>query len=353
MDRIARARFQVIKVNRWSVALALLALLTLLVIPIGKYLPVGTFSSATVGQGVMLIGRDFSGKSQTDARAMLEEMAGRYKAPAEMARESRDANGISYVVPERNGYSLDVPTTLFRLTSATPGTTVEPALKEVPPTRKAADYPMSVIRQGNSGKKAVALLVNVDWGTMELAKMLPVLKKHGAKVTFFVSGRWADANKELLKMMAGDGHEIATHGYDLSAGPKALAKNGTLKLDIDRSVQSIQAITGLPVKFYAPHMSEISPVILQTAADLKLRTVLYSLDTVDWQDATSGPMILSTLGKAMPGDLVLLHPKPNTVKVLDQALLELQKKGLRPVTLSELLNPGPDAPTAALADPRE
>lgn len=349
MERFARARFTVIRVNRWSVAIVLLVLLALLVFPVGRYLPVGTFSSETVKQGVVLLGRDFSGMTESQAKALLTEMANRYRSAPDMAHESRDS-GVSYVVPEVNGYALDVAKTWSLLASAPAGTEVEPALSPVSPVRRATDYPMSVIRQGNAAKKAVALLVNVDWGTAEVIDMLPLLKQHGVKVTFFVSGRWADANPALLNKMAQDGHEIATHGYDLSTGPKSLAAAGKLKSDIARSVQSIQAATGLPVRYYAPHQSEISPEIVKAAADLQLRTVLYSLDTVDWQDSATPAVILSRLGKAMPGDLILMHPKPNTVKCLNQALTDFQKKGLHPVTLSDMLNPEPQVPAGAKDD---
>jgi peptidoglycan/xylan/chitin deacetylase (PgdA/CDA1 family) len=172
--------------------------------------------------------------------------------------------------------------------------------------------------------------------------MLPTLKRRGVKVTFFVSGRWADKNPALLRQMAADGHEIATHGYDLQYGPSDLERAGKLRDDIARSVLAIERITVQKVKYYAPHKSEVSTGIVKAAAALDLRTVLYSLDTVDWDPQTSGDLILKRISKASAGDLILLHPKPNTARVLAQALIELEAKGLHPVTLSELLNPRVD-----------
>ncbi|MGE5675350.1 MAG: polysaccharide deacetylase family protein [Mycobacterium leprae] len=346
MERFARARFQVIRVNRWSLALVLLLLLAILLYPIGKNLPAGSSPDETIKEGVTLMNRDFSGKSEAEARTMLNEMALNMHQPAVAAKETKDANGISYVTPELDGYHLDVDTTWFRLSTAKAGSRVNPATAAELPAKSLAEFPMSVIRQGNAGKKEVALLINVDWGELELAKMLPVFKKLGAKATFFVSGKWANNNKDLLKKIAADGHEIATHGYDLASGPKAMYKANKLKSDIAHSVEVIQQITGMPVRYYAPHQSEVDADILRTAGELKLRTVLYSLDTVDWSDSTSGDKILTTLNKAMPGDLVLMHPKPNTARVLEQALLRFQQKGLHPVTLSELLSPEPELPSA-------
>lgn len=343
MERLARAHFRVIRINRWSVALVLLVALALLLLPARRLLPAAAGQPVRVREGVTIGDRDFSGKGEQEARAMLAEMSGALQAAPVAAHEQRGATGVSYVVPELNGYVLDVDTTWFRLRTARAGTVVEPATRVQKPPQRLVDFPQAVIRQGNARKAAVALLVNVDWGTKELIEMLPVLKRRGVKATFFVSGRWAAAHENLLRTMAQEGHEIATHGYDLSTGPSALASAGRLKDDIARSVGVIEKATETQVRYYAPHMSEVTPEVLRSAADLRLRTVLYSLDTVDWKDSTSGEMILATMGKAKPGDLILLHPKPNTARVLDQALSRFESAGLRPQTLTEVLSPDPGA----------
>lgn len=345
VERTARARFHVLRVNRWSLALALALALALLLLPGKRFLSVvaGAEGSgtATVQPGVTIGGRDFSGRSEAEAKAMLREMAAVYTAGPIGARETV-TEGVSYVVPELNGFEMDVDSTWTRLAAAPANTRVEPATRTHTPVRRLSDFPQSVIRQGNPDKKAVGLLINVDWGENELRKMLPVLKKRGVKVTFFVSGRWADKNKHLLKAMSDDGHEIASHGYDLQYGPRDLARAGKLKDDIARSTAAIEAVTGAPVRYWAPHMSEVSPEIIKTASSLRLRTVLYSLDTVDWRPDTTPSLILTRISNAMAGDLILLHPKPSTAMVLDKALQQLLAKGLQPLTLSEMLSPDPD-----------
>lgn len=315
--------------------------------PTRGFLPVSGEASAQVRQGVTVLGLDFSGKGEREARMLLEQLASGYQSAPVDARQFTDASGHPYVVPEVDGFEMDVDMTWLRLSVAPPGSEVEPVTRIHPAGKRLADYPQGVIRQGNHEKEAIALLVNVDWGTPELQLMLPVLKKRGVKVTFFVSGTWAQKNRNLLKVMADDGHEIATHGHTLSSGPKALAAAGRLKGDIEQSVAVIKSITGQDVKYYAPHMSEITPQIVQTASDLKLRTVLYSLDTVDWRDSTTTEMILGKFQQAKAGDLILLHPKPNTAKVLDQAIQLVQKRGYSLVTLTDMLSPGPPHPSAS------
>ncbi|HEY8347791.1 MAG TPA: polysaccharide deacetylase family protein [Symbiobacteriaceae bacterium] len=339
--------FRVVRINRWSLALVLAGALALLLLPPSRLVPAAGTGEQRVAEGVTLLGRDFSGKTEAEAKAMLKGMRSALESPPINAREERDARGIRLVTPELNGLRLDVNATWARLAAAPRNTRVEPAFQVETPSRQLADYPLGVIHRGNPNKQAVTLMINVDWGTPELEQMLPILKQRGVKVTFFVSGTWAEKNRELLRRMAREGHEIATHGHRLTHGPKELAAAGRLKADIAQSVAVIQAITDQPVRYYAPHMSEVSQAIVETASALGLRTVLPSLDTVDWHSQTTPQLILSRLQKAGPGDLILLHPKPNTVQVLDTAIGQLEQRGLKPVTLSEMLSPDPEVPTAA------
>lgn len=345
MYRSSRAQFIVVRVNRWWAAGLAALLLAVLALPWGLPGRAADRGGLRVAQGVTLLGFDFSGMSEREARERLEELATGYRALPVSARRFESAEGIPYTVPELNGYELDVEGTWLRLATAPPGTAVEPAVRVEPAPTRMADLPLSAIRQGNSEKQAVALLINVDWGTDELARMLPILKRKDARATFFLSGRWAEQNANLTRLIAADGHEVATHGHNLTHGPKALARAGRLKDDIAQSVKVIEEITGHTVKYYAPHKAEVDQAILQTAADLNLRTVLYSLDTVDWNEQYATPeRILETFRKAKAGDLILMHPKPNTVKVLEQAIDLLQSRGYRLVTLSEMLSPEPLLP---------
>lgn len=341
VERYARSHFLVIRLSRWGVALVLALALMLLLLPKGSILPASGGGFGMVQPGVTLLGRDFSGKTEAQARDMLEQMAGSLQSTAVPAAEVRHSDGVSFVIPELNGQTLDVETTLYRLKVAHQGEVVAPATRIQTPPKRLGDFPQSAIERGNPGKQAVGLLINVDWGEKELEKMLPMLKRQGVHATFFVSGRWAEKNKNLVRWMALDGHEIASHGYDLSTGPSALAEQGRLAEDIAKSVKVIEAASGTKVKYWAPHMSEVSPAILKTAASLGLRTVLYSLDTVDWRETTSPSMILGTIQKAKAGDLILLHPKPNTVEVLERAVTDLLAKGLKPMTLTEVIGPDP------------
>jgi peptidoglycan/xylan/chitin deacetylase (PgdA/CDA1 family) len=59
----------------------------------------------------------------------------------------------------------------------------------------------------------VGLAVNVDWGGDQIPTMLALFREARAHVTFFLTGRWAQENKELARLIAEEGHEIGNHGF--------------------------------------------------------------------------------------------------------------------------------------------
>src|SRR5688500_1431587 len=62
---------------------------------------------------------------------------------------------------------------------------------------------------------APKVALTFDDGPTELGldSVLPELEHHGAKATFFVTGREAQARPDLVRRLTEDGHEIGNHSY--------------------------------------------------------------------------------------------------------------------------------------------
>ena len=71
-----------------------------------------------------------------------------------------------------------------------------------------------VYYQGNTDEKILAFACNVDWGNEYIPKMLKIFEDNNIKITFFVTGRWAEKHGEILKSIYEAGHEIGNHGYN-------------------------------------------------------------------------------------------------------------------------------------------
>lgn len=85
-------------------------------------------------------------------------------------------------------------------------------------------------------------------------KILRLLRHHESRATFFVLGVIAEQQPQLVKKIAKEGHEIATHGYShqlvYNQSPKEFEK------DLIRSIHILEDITGQHVIGYrAPFWS--------------------------------------------------------------------------------------------------
>ncbi|NPV25979.1 MAG: polysaccharide deacetylase family protein [Firmicutes bacterium] len=194
--------------------------------------------------------------------------------------------------------------------------------------------PNGPIRRGNTGQRVVALTCNVDWGEEYLPALLEILASQQVKVTFFISGRWAERNPELTKQIAAGGHEIGNHGYS-HPHPNNLSREQLIR-EIQRTHDTLTRITGQPVKLFAPPYGECSPKVVNTTASLGYRVVLWSLDTIDWQKPVPSVIVQRVVPRIHNDAIILMHPTFPTVKALPQIIDQLRKQGYEFKTVSEI-----------------
>jgi probable sporulation protein (polysaccharide deacetylase family) len=191
------------------------------------------------------------------------------------------------------------------------------------------------VYQGSGRHKEVALTVNVFWGEEYIPQMLDILSSNNVKATFFLGGIWVKKYPELAARIAREGHVIGSHGYS-HPHPDQLSKSANLK-DIMKAEQIIFQATGIKPRLYAPPYGERGPSVLQAAGQASYTTVLWSVDTVDWQLPPPEVIVERVVGKAHNGAIVLMHPTAPTVKALPEIIRWLKKEGYQVVTVPRLL----------------
>lgn len=206
-----------------------------------------------------------------------------------------------------------------------------------------ADIPKP-IEQVKTNEKVMALTINVDWGGEYIPGILEVLDRHQAKVTFFLTGRWAKNNPELVKEIHSRGHAIENHGYSHPHPDQiSVAAN---EEEIKKTEQVIAEIIGHKTTFYAPPYGERGPSGLKAAQNLGYKTILWTLDTVDWRPESTpeiitkrvvDPPIRHGIKPTREGAIVLMHPKENTLRALPVILEQLANEGFSFVTIDELI----------------
>ena len=194
---------------------------------------------------------------------------------------------------------------------------------------------LNPVYRGDPSKPLMSLSVNVDWGEEVLPDMLDILGKYGVKVTFFVTGRWAVQYPELVKRMAEEGHEVANHGMR-HARPTQLS-DWDLTMLILENHNLLKEIVDAPSPLFAPPYGEVDSRVTAAAAALGYRTIMWTIDTIDWQEPSVETTIARVMNKAQNGGIVLMHPKVNTVRALPAIIEGLRQKGFKLLPVGELL----------------
>ncbi|WP_249869739.1 polysaccharide deacetylase family protein [Oceanobacillus saliphilus] len=208
--------------------------------------------------------------------------------------------------------------------------------EQVPPEVKLKDLPASPIYRGHPEKEMVAFLINVSWGAEFIPEMLRILKENKVKATFFIEGKWAKDNAELVKMIDEQGHLIGNHAYN---HPDMARLSDQENIDqIDQTNQILKAITGEKPTWFAPPSGSFNDRVVQAASNLEMETILWTVDTVDWKNPSVSVMINRVKGKIHPGATVLMHPTSSTANGLDQLIKLVKDSGYRIGTIDLLLS---------------
>ncbi|QHW31804.1 polysaccharide deacetylase family protein [Paenibacillus rhizovicinus] len=173
-------------------------------------------------------------------------------------------------------------------------------------------------------------------------QILDLLKQYHAKATFFVIGYRVHEYPDIIKREIAEGHEVANHTFNHVYFQKGI-KADTIQREIERTDRSLIELTGKKPFLFRPPGGYYSDVMIDIARKLGYTTVLWSWhqDTEDWRSPGVRHIVNKVLKNARNGDIVLLHDyvsgSAHTVKALRVILPELERRGYRLVTVSELI----------------
>lgn len=191
------------------------------------------------------------------------------------------------------------------------------------------------IYRGNTDTKAMAFAINVDWGEDILPQILELFEKENIQVTFFVTGRFAGKYPDLVKQMDSRGHEIGNHGYSHNHPDRS--GFGTNQEEITRTHEELKILVKEPVLLYAPPYGECSKPVVEAAEKLGFKTIMWTIDTVDWKGGSPQSIAQKVINKAENGAIVLMHPKEVTLKALPIMIQELKSQGYELQKISQII----------------
>lgn len=240
------------------------------------------------------------------------------------------------VIPGYNGLKVDVKKSFNKMEKEGKFDPEKLVFKQVPPQIHLSDLPPMAIYKGHPEKPMVSFIINVAWGNEYLSGMLATLKKHNVTASFFLEGRWVKNNPGMAKMIADAGHEIGNHSFTHPNMKQLSAPK--INEEISRTNEVIEAVTGVKTKWFAPPSGYYKDEVVEIAAAHKLGTVMWSVDTIDWQKPSPEKLINRVMGKVHNGAMILMHPTESTAASLDQLITQIKGKDLQIGTVSNMLS---------------
>ena len=150
-------------------------------------------------------------------------------------------------------------------------------IKEVEPEINLDDLPPAAIYRGNPKKPAIALMINVAWGTEHIEPMLEVLRQYQVRATFFLDGKWLERSERTAALILKEGHEIGNHAY--SHPDLRRLKMTEIRTEIAKTEELIRQL-GTRSRFFAPPAGAYDDRVVQVARQFNMHTVMWTLDTV-------------------------------------------------------------------------
>ena len=238
--------------------------------------------------------------------------------------------------PGRNGIQLNVDKTYEKMKKGKTFNESLVVLEQISPEISLKELSPSPIYRGHPEKKMVAFLINVSWGTEHIPEILNILKEEKIKVTFFIEGKWAKENTDIVKMIDEQGHIIGNHAYN-HPDMARLSKQENMD-QIKQTNDIIKAIIGKTPVWFAPPSGSFTDEVVEIAHNLQMETILWTVDTVDWKKPSVSVMINHVINNVHPGAMILMHPTLPVVKGLKPMITEIKQLGYKISTVETLLS---------------
>ena len=174
------------------------------------------------------------------------------------------------------------------------------------------------------------------------AVVLDALATAGVQATFFVQGRWAEAEPDLARRIARDGHLVGNHSFYHARMP--LLSPAGVRSDVRAAERVIRRVTGVDPRpwFRFPFGAGMEdPALLRILASLGYRSAGWDVDALDWRIGATGPGVARTVvAEAVAhgdGAVVLQHPWTNATRLGISGVIEgLREAGATLVRLDAL-----------------
>ncbi|MCI9613674.1 MAG: polysaccharide deacetylase family protein [Dorea sp.] len=206
----------------------------------------------------------------------------------------------------------------------------EQGMKDSGGVSKAVEY-VSAAVEGEAPKIAITF----DDGPSRqcTGRLLDGLKERGVKATFFLIGKNAKENPDLVRRLDEEGHLIGNHTYNHVEITRLSDEEA--KKELTDTDEVICQITGKHVEYMRPPFGQWQDNLEK---ELNVMPVMWSIDPLDWTTKNVDEIVNKVVTEAGENDIILLHDcYDSSVDAALRIVDILMKKGYEFVTADELI----------------
>jgi len=196
-----------------------------------------------------------------------------------------------------------------------------------------------IFARGNIHSRQIALTYDsggIDRGGT--ARVLDVLKEHGVRATFFLTGEWVEGHPKLSRRIVHDGHEVGNHSYDHPDMTRLSLEDIRSQIcEAEASIYRVTGEAGIPL-FRLP-FGAYNKQVLEILGDMGFDySVHWSIGTLGWHQKAAEFIVNRILKKVMKGDIIHMQVLgQGTADALELLIPELKQQGYELVTVGSML----------------
>ncbi len=214
-------------------------------------------------------------------------------------------------------------------------------LLALPPAAVEADLGLEGIAEpresaapGGGNPKYIALTFDDGPRRSTTTRLLDALAERGVKATFFLIGSQVEDNRDLVRRMDQEGHQIGIHTYDhvLLTG----LNRADFSAQVDKSRALLKETLGHNDFLLRPPYGILDESVKRWAG---CPIILWSIDPEDWKDRNTPRETEHILSNARDGAIILMHDIfPESVDAAIQVVDALHREGYLFCTVDELFD---------------
>jgi len=161
-------------------------------------------------------------------------------------------------------------------------------------------------RVAGGRRRCVALTFDDGPSAEYTPQVLDILREKGVKATFFLIGRRAEAEAALSRRICAEGHGVGNHSYS-HPWMFCFLSPRRLREEIEKGQQAIQRVCGCSTRLFRSPVGLRHPLLDYYLKRAGLEYVSWRLRAFDTRIQKPESISRRILGRAAPGDIILLH----------------------------------------------